>query len=167
MGSDREAFFYHNYPVNQLNGIQSYLPKSLTSWHKLKSKSDITAYITRLEGFETKFDQVLEGLRIREQKGIIPPKFVIRRVLDEMKSFVGSGVENNILFTNFRDKIAGIEGLSAAEKSIYEEQERIRNQNMNTGGNIGVSNDNGNSGNGGAGNGGGGKIGNENGRGPK
>lgn len=121
-GIDGEAFFYHGYPVNQFFGIQSGLPTLLTTNHKLKSKSDIKAYISRLEGFEPKFDQVLEGLKIREQKGIIPPKFVIERVLDEMKGFIGKGVENNVLFTNFRDKIAGIEGLSAEEKSDYTQQ---------------------------------------------
>jgi uncharacterized protein (DUF885 family) len=119
---DQEPFFYHNYPVNQLAGVQSSLPRLLTSNHKLKSKGDIKAYIARLEGFETKFNQVLEGLEIREQKGIIPPKFVIWRVLDEMKGFIGNGVENNILYTNFRDKAAGIEGLSAEDKSAYTQQ---------------------------------------------
>jgi uncharacterized protein (DUF885 family) len=61
----------------------------------------------------------LEGLQIREEKGIIPPKFVIGRVLDEMKGFLESGIENNILYTNFTDKAAGIEGLSAEDKSVY------------------------------------------------
>lgn len=121
-GIDGEPFFYHGYPVNQLEGIQNGLPTLLSNNHKLKSKSDIKAYISRLEGFETEFDQLLEGLKIREQKGIIPPKFVISRVLVEMKGFVGKGVENNILFTNFRDKVAGIDGISEAGKSAYTKQ---------------------------------------------
>jgi len=118
-GIDGEAFFYHGYPVNQFEGIQSSLPTLITSRHKLRNPGDIKAYIARLEGFESKFDQVLEGLKIREQKGIIPPKFVIARVLEEMKGFIGTGAEKNILFTNFRDKISGIEGLSEKEKSEY------------------------------------------------
>lgn len=119
---DGEAFFYHGYPVNQFEGIQSSLPSLITSRHKLRNRSDIKAYIARLEGFETKFDQVLEGLKIREQKGIIPPKFVIARVIDEMKGFIGPGAMNNILFTNFRDKTAGIEGLSEKEISDYNDR---------------------------------------------
>lgn len=119
---DGEAFFYHGYPVNQFEGIQSSLPSLITSRHKLRNRSDINAYISRLEAFETKFDQVLEGLKIREQKGIIPPKFVIARVLDQMKGFIGEGAEKNILFTNFRDKTAGIEGLSETEKSKYNDR---------------------------------------------
>lgn len=121
-GIDGEPFFYHGYPVNQFFGIQSGLPILLTNSHKLRNKSDIKAYISRLKGFETKFNQVLEGLKIREQKGIIPPKFVIKRVLDEMKGFVGTGVEKNILFTNFTKKADGIKGLSEEEKSAYAQQ---------------------------------------------
>jgi len=122
IGIDGEPFFYYGYPVNQMAGVQSSLPTLLTSKHKLRNKSDIKAYIARLNGFETKFDQVLEELKIREQKGIIPPKFVISRVLDEMKGFIGNGIENNILFTNFRDKVAGINKLSAEEKEAYTQQ---------------------------------------------
>jgi uncharacterized protein (DUF885 family) len=121
-GIEGEPFFYHNYPVNQVSGVQSDLPILLSNNHKLKSKSDIKAYISRLEAFGTKFNQVLEGLKIREEKGIIPPKFVIKRVLEEMRSFVDKGVENNILYTNFKGKVVGIAGLSDTEKSDYTAQ---------------------------------------------
>lgn len=121
-GIDGEPYFYNDYPVNQFYGIQSGMPKLLANFHKLKSKSDIKAYIARLEGFETKFNQVLEGLKIREQKGIIPPKFVIKRVLDEMNGFIGSGVEKNILYTNLTDKVSKVEGLSEEEKSDFTKQ---------------------------------------------
>jgi len=121
-GIDGEPFFYNDYPVNQFYGIQSDMPNLIANYHKLNSKSDIKAYIARLEGFETKFDQVLEGLKIREQKGIIPPKFVIKRVLDEMKGFVGTGVEKNILYTSFTDKVSKVEGLSEEEKSDFTQQ---------------------------------------------
>ena len=133
--TDKEPYFYHDYPVNQMFGIQSELPSFLENSHKLKDKSDVEAYISRLSKFETKFDQLLEGLKIREEKGIIPPKFVIKRVVDEMKGFVGHKdevienledapipVKSNILYTNFSDKVADIEGLSAEEKTQYQTQ---------------------------------------------
>jgi len=119
---DGESFFYDDYPVNQFYGIQSDMPDLLANFHKLKSKSDIKAYIARLEGFEIKFNQVLEGLKIREKKGIIPPKFVIKRVIDELKGFIDTGVEKNILYTNFTEKVDKIEGLTTKQKSAYAQQ---------------------------------------------
>ena len=128
-----EQFFYHNYPVNQMFGVQSSLPSLMESSHKLRDESDIEAYISRLSKFGTKFDQVLEGLKIREEKGIIPPQFIIDRVLSEMSGFVGNKekdsiniktddkgpVKSNILYTNFNSKLSKIEGLTEEEKNAY------------------------------------------------
>lgn len=135
---EAEEFFYHDYPVNQMFGQQSNLPSMMESSHKLNDKSDVEAYITRLSKFDTKFEQVIEGLKIREEKGIIPPVFVIDRVLSEMKGFAGQKesdqinleidvddpVENNILFTNFDEKVADIESLSDEEKEEFKNQVR-------------------------------------------
>lgn len=98
------------------------MPNFLVNHQKLKSEEDIKAYIARLSGFVTKFNQVLEGLTIREQKGIVPPKFVIKRVLDEMKGFIGTGVDKTILYTNFNEKATKLDGLSADEKAAYAKQ---------------------------------------------
>jgi len=132
---ESEPYFYHDYPVNQMFGIQSNLPSFLENSHKLRDKSDVEAYISRLSKFDTKFDQLLEGLKIREEKGIIPPKFVIKRVVDEMKGFVGhkdavienleevpAPVKSNILYTNFETKLGEIEGLSETEKDKFQQQ---------------------------------------------
>lgn len=133
-----ESFFYHGYPVNQMGGIQNGLPSLMENSHKLRNKSDADAYIARLSKFDIKFEQLIENLRIAENKGIIPPKFVIKRVVDEMKGFVGtkkvimdtsnvsnkilSPVKSNILFTNFELKIDKLDELSQEQKNTYKKQ---------------------------------------------
>jgi len=133
-----EPFFYYDYPVNQLFGIQSSLPSLMENAHKLRDESDAEAYFTRLSKFELKFDQLIETLRIREDKGIIPPKFVIDRVLDEMNGFIGakqseggltaaskentSPVKSNILYTNFATKIDTLDELSSDEKNALKKR---------------------------------------------
>ncbi|MBD2757241.1 DUF885 domain-containing protein [Spirosoma sp. BT704] len=119
---DREPFFYHDYPLNQMGGVQSAVPDLLVDKHQLRTKSDIDAYITRLNGIPIKFDQVLEGLKIREQKGIIPPKFVIGQVLTQMKTFIDGGVYKNPLYTNYIHKTAKLQDVSADEKAAYSKQ---------------------------------------------
>lgn len=128
-----EKYMYHGYPVNQMFGVQNGLPSMMESSHKLRNKSDVEAYISRLSKFDTKFEQVLEGLKIREEKGIIPPKYIIDKVLNEMKGFTGQKkstkidievplkdpVKENILFSNFNTKIDKIEDLSEQEKEDY------------------------------------------------
>lgn len=65
---ESEPFFYNGYPLNQMFGAQSNLPILMESSQKLRNEYDIKAYIIRLFKFGTKFDQVLEGLRIREKR---------------------------------------------------------------------------------------------------
>ncbi len=103
-----EPFRHHNYPLNQMFGIQSELPNFMMTVHPLVSQLEARNYIKRLQKFGIKFDQVLEGLKIREQKGVIPPKFVIRLVLNEMTAFIGQPARENPLYTVFKDKLAGL-----------------------------------------------------------
>ncbi len=111
-----QEFQYHDYPVNQLSGEQSNLPTFMATMHVIEKQKDAENYITRLSKFGVKFDQVLEGLRIREQKGIIPPAFVIDKVLIEMKDFAGSKTRDNILFTSFHEKVSKLSGIDDSEK---------------------------------------------------
>ena len=103
-----EPFRQHNYPLNQMFGIQSELPNFMMTVHPLVSKFEARNYVKRLGRFGIKFDQVLEGLKLREQKGVIPPKFVIRHVLNEMSAFTGVPARENPLYTVFKDKLAGL-----------------------------------------------------------
>ena len=82
-----EKFRFHDYPLNQMFGVQSELPNFMLTMHPVVSQLERRNYVKRLNRFGVKFDQVLEGLRIREEKGVLPPRFVIRRVLDEMTAF--------------------------------------------------------------------------------
>jgi len=128
---ENEAFFYHNYPVNQMNGVQKTLPSLLVSFHKLEDQSDVEAYISRLQKFTIKFDQLIENLKLRESKGIKPPKFINDIVLLELNDFVGNtkgvsstdnAVEDNVLYTNFSNKIDLIEDISEQEKEAYKNE---------------------------------------------
>jgi uncharacterized protein (DUF885 family) len=110
-------FMYDNYPLNQLAGVQSQLPSFMASIHYIGDKKDAENYVKRLSKFGIRFDQELEGLRIREQKKIIPPKFVIQKVLTEMRNFIGQSPKENILFTSFEDKLKKLSNVSDSEKS--------------------------------------------------
>jgi uncharacterized protein (DUF885 family) len=111
-----EKFRFHDYPLNQMFGIQSELPNFMMTMHPVVSKLEGRNYVKRLNRFGIKFDQVLEGLKIREEKGVLPPRFVIRRVLDEMAAFVGQPANANPLYTVFKDKLTKLEKVSAQDR---------------------------------------------------
>jgi len=107
-----ERFRHHDYPLNQMFGIQSELPNFMLTIHPVVSKLEAWNYIKRLSMFGVKFDQVMEGLLLREAKGVLPPKFVIRRVLDEMTAFIATPARANPLFTVFKEKLEKLSRLS-------------------------------------------------------
>lgn len=115
-----ETFLYHNYPVNQLFGVQNELPTFMATIHHIGDEKDAEHYISRLSKFSRKFDQVLQGLQAREDRGIIPPAFVIEKVLVEMRGFVAHEPSSNILCKALHDKIARLDELEAERKSAFD-----------------------------------------------
>jgi uncharacterized protein (DUF885 family) len=101
-----EKFRFHNYPVNQLFGVQNSFPSFMESTHPIETLDDAYDYIWRLEGIPTKFRQVLDGLKHRQSLGIIPPAFVIERVIEEMTQFYETPIKESILYTTLETKMS-------------------------------------------------------------
>jgi uncharacterized protein (DUF885 family) len=111
-----ERFRFHDYPVNQLAGVQSQTPDFLINLHRIGDRRGAEDYLARLGEVSRKFDQVLEGLALREQKGVVPPRFVIERVLTEMRGFAGKPTMENPLYVHFAGKIETLAGVAPADK---------------------------------------------------
>ena len=111
----------HNYPVNQMFGAHSQVPSFLINMHSISKKSDAEAYISRLNGVEKMFNQVIENLKEREAAGIIPPKFVFPRAIESSKNILtgapfDNSKEESTLLADFSKKINALE-LTEAEKN--------------------------------------------------
>ncbi len=107
MGSqvDDEAWIWHNFPVNQMFGIQSNLPNFMAQQHMVENHKGAEHYIARLKLFPRQFEGAVEGLKLREEKGILPPRFAVEKVIDQIDGFVGKPAAENMLFTTFGDKL--------------------------------------------------------------
>jgi uncharacterized protein (DUF885 family) len=49
--------------------------------------------------------------------GIVPPKFVIERVLVQMRAFIAVAARDNILYANLRDKLGKLGSVAPAERA--------------------------------------------------
>jgi len=117
-----ESFPYrfHKYFLNQMEGKHSSVPSFLINMHTIGNKKEAEDYLSRLNRIPHHFRQLLELMKISESKGIIPPKFVFPRVLDDSKNLMlGFPFEKSKitspLYEDFSSKINKIE-LSSAEK---------------------------------------------------
>lgn len=113
---DGNRFRFHDYPVNQLSGIQSGLADFMINTHQINNAGDAKDYVARVSKFGIAFDQVLEGLRHREELGIVPPLFVVRHVLKEMRDFTAPDPAEQTLYTHFASEIAEIESIDSAQR---------------------------------------------------
>jgi uncharacterized protein (DUF885 family) len=103
--AEGERFSHHDYPLNQLFGIQSGFPTFMATQHAVRSQGAAEDYVARLGKVPVMVDQVLEGLRAREAAGILPPTFVVEKVLAEMRAFTATPARQNILYTSFAEKL--------------------------------------------------------------
>ncbi|PYI93999.1 MAG: DUF885 domain-containing protein [Verrucomicrobia bacterium] len=117
-----EKYQFHNYPVNQLFGVQNEFPSFMANTHRLLAPRDCEYYQQRLNAVGTKFDQLLESLKLREQKGILPPRFVVEKVLVEMNNFVTQPPPENILATSFKTRTAKIDGMPDEQRATFQKK---------------------------------------------
>jgi uncharacterized protein (DUF885 family) len=133
MQDEGDRFRHHDYPLNQLFGLQNDLPTFLATQHPVASEAEADDYVARLDKFPLKFGQTMEGLKSREAAGIIPPQFVIAKVLDEMRGFKGVPAKANMLYTTFAEKLAKVpaEGMDDATRNrLLAEVERAIEQSV-------------------------------------
>ena len=111
-----EKYAFHDYPVNQMFGAQNGTPDFLINQHRIPDRRGAEDYLSRLGEVGRKFDEVLEGLVLRERNGVVPPRFVIERVLAEMRGFAGKPATENPLYANFVKKVDALAALTPTEK---------------------------------------------------
>lgn len=126
---DNERFRYHDYPLNQMFGAQSEFPNFMATIHRVDSLRGARNYNKRLSKSGKKFDQILEGLKIRESKGILPPRFVVRRVLDEMIAFIGKPARENMLYTVYAEKLGKLK-LDESQRQVLLQSAEAQIQNV-------------------------------------
>lgn len=118
--SDRVAgheFMYNDYPVTHfVTGVQNQLVHFFTDIHPVTNLQDARDYVTRLSQVDTKFEQLIEGLKLREEKGVVLHKFIIRWVLYDLRNMARSSPRATPFYAAFEEKVDGLEEVSDAEK---------------------------------------------------
>jgi uncharacterized protein (DUF885 family) len=112
---------FYNYPLNQMTGLHSEAPALLINYHQIDNVDDARAYIARLRGMGLLFDQLIEGVRIRAGKNIIPPKFVFPLVIDSAREVItGQPFDQSgkkcALLEDFETKVGALKNINVEVK---------------------------------------------------
>lgn len=109
-------FAFHDFPLNQMAGTQSGLPDFMLNTHQLGTADEARAYVTRIAHFDRALDQTLELMEFQEARGVVPPRFVVRKVLAEMREFVAPEPLDHVLYTHFASGTQELDALSEDER---------------------------------------------------
>lgn len=104
---------HHTYPVNQMRGFHSMIPAMLINQHSISNEKEALDYVSRLNGIELLFSQLVEQLKIREEMGIIAPKFVFAHVIGSSENIIAGAPfedgDDSTLFEDFKKKVNKLE----------------------------------------------------------
>jgi len=127
-------FRFDVYPVSQMRGVHAQIPTFLINIHKIDNVKDAEAYIARLNAIPKLFDQLIINLQVREEKGVVAPRFVFPLVLDACHKVIqgrpfDSSPGNSPLLDDFTKKVGMLKDvdsvtrdrlLSSATKALNE-----------------------------------------------
>ncbi|WP_299716564.1 DUF885 family protein [uncultured Tenacibaculum sp.] len=130
-----DKYRLYSYPVNQMHGAQAEIPAFLINMHQIKSKKDAENYISRLKGIEPMFAQLVAGLKKRQEAGIMIPKFVFARVLDDSKNLItgqpfDTSSKKSTLLNDFENKVSKLEIDATEKEALIAEAKKALKENV-------------------------------------
>lgn len=124
-------FMYYDYPVTHfLTGVQNQTIQFFTDIHPVAHYQDAQDYVTCLYQVDTKFDQLIEQLQLREKAGVIPPQFVIQWTLYGMRSITRGSARSLPFYTVFEEKVDALELTTEERQTLLQAAEDAINQSV-------------------------------------
>lgn len=115
-----ERFRYHNYMINPMFGFHNRFVTLMTEHHRIEDQQNADDYVDRLSEVNTKIGQILEQLQIRQNKGIMPPIYIIEAYQEVLQDFVRTQYADNILFSSLKERVDNVPTLNnGARQRIY------------------------------------------------
>ena len=110
---NRFKYRLYNYPVNQMFGRHTDVASFLINMHLVTVASDAEAYVSRLNGVGPVFEQLLENLKLREELGVVPPRFVFPMAIESCRNIISGAPfdesgEDSALWGDFRKKLQAL-----------------------------------------------------------
>jgi len=104
------------FPLEQFGGANVNLPNTLIVNHPLNSEKDAVHYITRLGLVSTRMDEAIEDARAHAAKNMVPPDFIIRATIAQMRQFINTQPAKNPFVATFDQRLAASKAVPDARR---------------------------------------------------
>lgn len=101
---------FHGYAFSTQNNPVTFPATFLQNVHRVDTVSDAEAYVSRLNGLGVAMDQIIEGVDMAAERGIVPTSFSFDPVLEDTANMIkgapfdDSG-EDNPIYADFKSKV--------------------------------------------------------------
>ena len=102
----RVEFAQHQFVFEQIGGYHLGLVAFLTSAHPVRNVRDAENYLARLAQAGARMDEGMAEAKAAAANGIIPPRFVLERVIGQVDGFVAAPAAQNPLVATFDERLA-------------------------------------------------------------
>lgn len=114
------------FPLDQFGGANIWLPNTLTVTHPVRTARDVSNYVARLGQVAPRMAEALVESQQRAATDLIPPRFILRLTIDQMRRFVSTPPAQNPFVTSLDERAATIKELAPADRAAAVAQaERI------------------------------------------
>jgi uncharacterized protein (DUF885 family)/quercetin dioxygenase-like cupin family protein len=123
---ESEKYRDYYFPLEQMGGVNVGLPNVLTVTHPLNTAKDAVHYVARLGQVSTRMDEAIAEARALAGKNMIPPRFIIRATIAQMRQFIATPPSGNPFVASFAQRMALVKDLPESQREELRAQaERI------------------------------------------
>ena len=128
---------FHSYPVHQMRGLHSQIPAFLINQHSITNQKEAKDYIARVQKSEVLLGQLVDNLKLREDRGIIAPTFVFAHVLRDANNIItgapfDQGPASTVL-ADFTKKVNALDIDKMAKSVLLKELNNVLTANLKPG----------------------------------
>jgi uncharacterized protein (DUF885 family) len=121
-----EPYLDYFFPFEQFQGVNLDLVTTLTSTHPVVVEADANNYVARLALVASRMNEAVENARRIAASGRIPPRFILRLTISQMRQFVSAPAADNPFVAVLANKMDDIKGMPPARReSLKGEAARI------------------------------------------
>ena len=113
-------FAGHDFVFKQLFGLHLALVDFLTTTHPIRNRRDVENYLARLALVAPIVDEGIAEAKAAAEAGMIPPRFIIERVSEQLDGFGALPPAQNVFVTTLTERITALGGkVSATDQAGF------------------------------------------------
>lgn len=128
---------FHTYPVHQMRGLHSQIPAFLINQHSISNEKEARDYISRVQKSQKLLAQLVDNLKLREDLGIIAPKFVFTHVLRDSNNIItGAPFDNgeaSTILADFTKKVNKLDLDDTTKSALFNDINHALTTNLKPG----------------------------------